>query len=302
MKTQNSGYTVLEALIFLAVSGLLFAAIYPTFVGRDNKIKFSNSVRELEAQLNDVINDVSTGVYPPNQSICRIIPAAPPGSNKISFVGGGGGSVNEAQGSREDCIFIGKAVSFNNITDPNPAINVFTVVGRSKDNSTGIIPTSLDAAYPTAAAPISASPGHIDLTETYETKWKVPVSKVIVLNGNDGALIGPQNQNYRTGALAIMTELSSSGLTSQTKSVRFYNVKNVSQGDINRDVARAINRNDLPVSEWGFPRNFLICMKDPNSSTDRYAAIKLGEGNSTTVRALFDNEIQRAFGGVNVCA
>ena len=75
MKGRSYGYTILEALIFLAVSGLLFAAVYPSFVGRDNKTKFSQAVRDLDTKINDIMNDTSLLVkeFQPVSAVARTI-------------------------------------------------------------------------------------------------------------------------------------------------------------------------------------------------------------------------------------
>lgn len=94
------GYTIVEVLIFLAVSALLFGTTMAMLSGRQSRTQFSNSVRDFETKLLDVANDVANGYY---QS---------PGDIKCTK----SGTTVSIQpttgtlGTNKDCILVGRVV------------------------------------------------------------------------------------------------------------------------------------------------------------------------------------------------
>ena len=62
-EARRGGYTIVETLIFLAVSALLFVSTIILISGRQAKAQFTNSVRDLVSDITDVANDVANGYY-----------------------------------------------------------------------------------------------------------------------------------------------------------------------------------------------------------------------------------------------
>ncbi len=60
---RSTGYTIVETMIFLAVSSLMFISAMILINGRQSRAEFIQAVRVFEANLRDVANDVSTGYY-----------------------------------------------------------------------------------------------------------------------------------------------------------------------------------------------------------------------------------------------
>jgi type II secretory pathway pseudopilin PulG len=271
MKSRNGGYTILEALIFLTVSGLLFALVYPSFASRDNSNKFSQSVNDMANKINDVINDVSTGYYPSADTRCIIV-----GSGAGSNINFNNGLPNSKQGTREDCIFVGKVVSFN---INSPSINIETMVGMREVNGNGPSPTTIALSKPVAVDPSTSAPAP-DVTEIYSSKWGVPVSRV--------GYLGPNPYNtLTTPSIGIMLNLGANNLSSSTKSLDLYRVNGNTVSNIN-DQAR-----------WSKNEKFVICMDDPNSN--KVAGIIIDSKNGTKARAVFDNIVSE-MGVANVCS
>ncbi len=121
MSTRVSqGYTILETMIFLAVTSALFVMVVITFQGRQASTEFSVATREMESRIKDIINDVDTGYYGGVESIqCDVIESQ--GRLDIKTVSGD-------RGSSGDCIFLGKAIQFG-VTDSTKAYNVFSIAG-----------------------------------------------------------------------------------------------------------------------------------------------------------------------------
>ncbi len=103
-KTSNRGYTILEVLIFLAVSGFILVAALIAVNGRQEQIQYQQGVRDVDLAIQATINDVSNGYFPRDDFNCE-----DDGSSILSISAFSGSE----QGTRKDCVFAGKALIFN---------------------------------------------------------------------------------------------------------------------------------------------------------------------------------------------
>lgn len=152
VRSQRDGYTIVETMIFLAVTGGLFVAAMLMISGQQAKTEFSQAVRDVQTQIQDVANDVSTGFY------------SNPGNIQCSSVGGFpdiSASGTDTQGTNQDCVFIGRFLQFAPIipppTDPEQVFT-YSVIGLRK-NSSGNEVTTYAETKPTAIAPSTSHPG-----------------------------------------------------------------------------------------------------------------------------------------------
>src|SRR6187551_190361 len=100
---KSSGFTIVETLIVLAVTGGLFVAAAAMISGRQTRTEFEQSVRKIHAQIQQTINEASIGYYP--------------NKNNFSCAAGGSGPIITAaspasQGQNEGCMFLGKVMQF----------------------------------------------------------------------------------------------------------------------------------------------------------------------------------------------
>ncbi len=109
---DGCGYTIVEALIFLAVSGALLVSAMTIVNGRQERTRFIQSVDEMAQNLEDTLNDVSTGFYPVSQTVRCSVNST---TGVITTI------INDAtvkQGENPGCVFSGKMLSFSqNSTD-----------------------------------------------------------------------------------------------------------------------------------------------------------------------------------------
>lgn len=150
------GYTIVEVLIFMAVSGLMFVmAIY--FVGgKQSSVEFRQGLFDINAEIRSAVNDVADGRFDAlsfgSSTRCQA-PAAggPPVINNSASVEQG------ANGGAQGCIFLGKVMQFNVADfggDSRNYYSTYTVAGRQVDAS-GMPVTNFAAASPTAIFPIA---------------------------------------------------------------------------------------------------------------------------------------------------
>lgn len=117
MRLQKSGFTILETMIVLTVTGALLAASIVIFSSQQRRQQFNNATRDLESRVQDVMNDVSTGNYG--------------ALDGFSCTNGIGASPTvtpdpvKKPGTNPSCIFVGKAVQFQ-----RTSMTVVTLVGN----------------------------------------------------------------------------------------------------------------------------------------------------------------------------
>lgn len=146
VSSRNQGYTIIETIIFLAVTGAVFASTIGIISGQQARTEFTQAVRDVQTRLQDISNDVSTGFYHNTGTLkCHKTPGGP----QITPSPG-----TDTQGTNEDCIFLGRALQFapTSGTDPEK-INVYNVVGLRKIAGGTQEVQNFSQAKPTAMAP-----------------------------------------------------------------------------------------------------------------------------------------------------
>lgn len=120
----SRGYTIIEALIFLAVSGALLISATTLISGRQERTRFSQEVDNVANELQDLFNDVATGYYPNADNIrCTY------GAGAISVTTTGPNST----GTNEQCVFSGKFIDFKNGAESK--FESYTVVSNTSANA-----------------------------------------------------------------------------------------------------------------------------------------------------------------------
>jgi hypothetical protein len=147
--SRSQGYTIVETIIFLAVTGVLFLTSLQLVSDQQGKTEFNQAVNDIRTQIQDVANDVSTGFYHnPLQFQCQ----ASLGFSPVPIITPFGGAGTDTQGTNQDCIFIGRVVQYA----ATPATTqekyvLYSVVGLRK-SSTGKEVSTYAEAIPTAIA------------------------------------------------------------------------------------------------------------------------------------------------------
>lgn len=110
MKTKyagkNSGFTIVEVMIVLAVTTLLFISIAMTISGKQQHAEFDSAIRDVQAQIQQIINQTGAGYYPAGDYTC----AASGDDGSVTIQPDPGHS---SQGQNSDCVFLGNALHFS---------------------------------------------------------------------------------------------------------------------------------------------------------------------------------------------
>lgn len=124
----DSGFTIIEVMIVLGVSGLLFVAAAVLIAGRQNQTAFEQAIRDIQARVQQTLNEVAIGYYPNMGNFsCTVT-----GTNAPAISAGTG-----QQGVNSDCIFMGKVLQFRvsgGVTNPEQ-FKIYTMAGRRLSSS-----------------------------------------------------------------------------------------------------------------------------------------------------------------------
>ena len=131
------GFTIVEVLIVLAISGVIMVATLPFISNKQNNTQFTVGIRQIQNQLQDILNNVSTG----NVTV--------PASVNYSCTSSNGEgpvittSTSSNLGTNFGCQYIGMGIYF----DKN-SMQIIPIIGQKYSDSNLTKVTSLDSAKP----------------------------------------------------------------------------------------------------------------------------------------------------------
>lgn len=119
------GFTIIEIMIFLAVSGFIFLSVITLMSGKQDRTEFQTSVSQLDSQLQTLMSSISSGYY--NYPIGGF--GCQPSLTGPQFFG-----TTSGQGSHYGCALIGTVLQFDpsipGITNQNQAYETYPVAGN----------------------------------------------------------------------------------------------------------------------------------------------------------------------------
>lgn len=164
-----AGYTILEAMIFLAITGLLFTSAVVAIGGSQSQAQYSQAVRDFESQIKSVINDVSSGFYPDYTGV-----VCTRSGDRVSFTS----SDASSPGTSSACVNIGKTLLFY-LEGADDSFGVGTIVGLSP--GLGDRPDlSIEALAPRLAYNVT-NPA-LDMTQLKPIRYGAQVTKIAAVN------------------------------------------------------------------------------------------------------------------------
>src|SRR5262249_49848375 len=144
-RLESRGFTIIEVLIVLAVTGGLFVAAATMISGRQNQTAFDQAIRQIQAQIQQTIDDVAAGYYP-NRANFQCTPGGPGLPPPLT-------SAASNQGTNSGCIFRGKALQFAvGTADPQQFVT-YTIAGLQQGGASGAESANLTEAKPAIVAP-----------------------------------------------------------------------------------------------------------------------------------------------------
>jgi hypothetical protein len=165
MSGGTQGYTILETMIFLAVSAFMFIIAASFISGKQAHVEFIQGMSAINSNVQDVINDVNNGYYPSaNNFSCT---SDDEGDITITS------PVSADKGTNLGCIFLGKVIQFSP-DSVGSSYDAYTVVG-SRLAADGTVVTNFAEAQPKA---VDGSVYPVNLTQLDTLEDGVQVTKV----------------------------------------------------------------------------------------------------------------------------
>lgn len=160
MQGARGGYTIIEVLIVLAVTGALFVSAVTVFQGKQGRTQFSQAMRDVDSKIQSLVNDSDINALPGNgQYTCTA-----PGPSYRPVLAASGGP--DTTGTNDGCIFLGRALQVVN-NGGNGKIYAYAVLGRRVNASNPVQITVQDIASANPEPAMGPLPLP-DLTEQYD--------------------------------------------------------------------------------------------------------------------------------------
>lgn len=140
--TRPLGYTIVEVMIVLAVSGLMFILAANFINGRQARNSFQQGVNELASRIQGVVSDVTDGHFSDIPMTCTV------GASGLDIIQ----AATPNQGSNPSCVFMGKMLHFK---QDETAYEVFSLAG-AREKADGSPVVDLSDAEPTVISFLTA--------------------------------------------------------------------------------------------------------------------------------------------------
>lgn len=272
MARAPGGYTIIEVMIVLGITGVLFSSAVLVFHGQQGKTSLSQNMYDFTSKLQSYVTEVNSGVYSDASAYGCSISS---GRATLSAT---------SPGTNNDCLFVGRAIQL--IPDSSD-VYVYTIIGNrnqySGANDTGKTAQSLEDTNPLVAN-VGGSMVMVD-KYSFPSDLKFDSAKV---TGQDGSSLSGYGD-----LVGIYEDLSGSGAGTNLETIAFpfpqagdsdtpYSPTMASCLNLNANCASANNGYSgsgyRRISQWE------VCMK--NGSDKAVAKIKVSPaGISSEVNA-----------------
>ncbi|HSH55661.1 MAG TPA: hypothetical protein VK983_02430 [Candidatus Limnocylindrales bacterium] len=231
---QERGFTIVETLIVLSVTSALFLGAATFISGRQNNTQFQQASREVQSQIQAVMNEVASGQYQTTGSLrCR----QTGGGVKLDTVSVGPGT--STQGRNQSCMYLGKVLQFAvHSTDPDPEqFIVYPLAGLSGSDASPVL--NLLAARPKVVAPaLGADAGNPAMHDTKRLLNGLKVTKMYYRTCDTAAC-----PKVEIGAVGFVSSISSLGSADSSQQVNVVAIPGTSRNQTQQVGAGQINAN-----------------------------------------------------------
>lgn len=259
VRARPQGYTIVEVMIFLAISGALFASAVILLGGQQQKTEFTQAIQEINSQIQDALNDVATGYYPYVSNFqCVAV-----GSSGPPTISSGG---TNTQGTNEGCTFLGRVMHFGVAGTSPEEFGIYTVVSRRQYGVPAREVLNFSQAEPTAVVDEAISAEF----KTLQNGMKVRAMKYKTAPGPGGITVG---------AFGFMTKFatytsSGSNLVSGDQTVNLMPIASTSIGQTPATVKLAVDAIDDSTAVVNPGGGVIICFE--SGGTDQFGVITIG--------------------------
>jgi type II secretory pathway pseudopilin PulG len=264
-----AGFTIVETMIVLAVTGMLFIAIASTWFGRQHRTEFQTSAQEARSRIQQVISDVQNGYFPnQNNFTCKV--------NGSGLLLDGG---SNEQGTNYPCVFLGKVIQFH-FADTEPELyRIYTIAADG--SKTDIAASKPRVVAPSTTPPPATGVGFPDNSQSGELNnglslraYKINTSGAVHISDT------PASPDVALGFLSTLGQLdANNAYTSGTQRIDSYALPESSLPQNSTGAANAINTS-LQDPTPNYATNLPIALCFQSGSTKQYAIITIGANSN----------------------
>lgn len=146
------GFTIVETMIFLAVSGAILVSALTLVGGSQNKAQFNTALNDFNEQITKVINNTANGYYPSSNTKCK--------DDGTKLIADGAVPAGEL-GVNQACVYLGRVIEFSD----DEYFDVYNIVGL-RESLPGVANTDIATSNSTAFG----SPERINLKNGIKIK------------------------------------------------------------------------------------------------------------------------------------
>lgn len=263
---REGGFTIIEVMIVLVVSGALFVSAAVLISGRQNQTAFDQAIRQVQSQVQQALNEVAVGYYPNSSNFeCEAVggfPELTPGSS--------------AQGTNSNCIFLGKALQFQVGTAKPEQFTTFTITALQQICSSSVESTCINQANPAVVAPSTLHNGANYPNNSVTQGLQSGLTTARMWYNNGGADV-PISAIAFTNSL---TRSSAGSVVTGSGQVNVIPVDGTTLGASNLAVAQAMNGDGgdaLATSPINPSGGVFICFA--SGGTNQFGIIRIGGDN-----------------------
>ncbi len=250
------GYTIIEVMIVLVISGVMFLIASQFISGKEQTTAFTQGVNTMASQIQNTIQQVTSGQYsdiPLNCAFNGTTTSVTPGTN--------------TQGTNSQCVFLGKLIRFTGVNNPN--YEVISLAGGQVDPSTLAASTTPQQLLNDTDPTIICS-GASCLTTSQAIQQQLDI---VGMSITDPAGTTFRNQYYNIGFIQGLGNLNGSGSFQSGAQPISMIYSPVTTPGMQPD--SSINGNVL------YAQSATICVSDSGTSTSgQLAKIIIGSSNN----------------------
>lgn len=263
---RHQGYTIVEVMIVLAVSGVMFIIAAQFVSGKQAKTAFNQGTTSMASDIQGAIQSVVDGNYTDVPLSCTIVSGAP---RKLNFVPAG----SDTQGANQDCTFLGELFHFSG-APPLKSYDIVYLAGAKTDVG-GAPLTSLTHS---ALSPITTANGTVDLTKTQTIPQGLEVSAMQVTYTNGAVQTDTSGFNF--GVVQGQGTINSSDPTLYDSGAQTVGLV------VDPTLGTTSNAVDVAENTIKTATSVIICLTDGS----RKSQITIGDsGNQLKATATFSN-------------